>query len=273
MNKPKQIAVLIDGDNADSKHIGNVLNRISTYGHIVIKRVYGDFSKPHLNAWQNAMQKNDIEAIHHFSYTKGKNSTDIQLIIDAMDILHNKLADAFCIVSSDCDFTGIMIRARRSGLYTIGVGKKHTCESFRQTCDTFIEEEKVNETPKENKQEVTKATVVKETQEVIKAIAPKLPGLHIVGKIDLPEEKKVSTYKLPINKEFIRRAFESEADPKSQTVLLSRFAESLKYINPIFDHTNYGYSSFRALCESLAPEYIVEALKDGTTLILRKTNK
>ena len=86
----KKIAVLIDGDNAEAGLIDLVLNEAAKFGRITIKRIYADFTTSAMNSWKNQLNVNAIRPIQKFAYTKGKNSTDSALIIDAMDIMHAK---------------------------------------------------------------------------------------------------------------------------------------------------------------------------------------
>lgn len=183
-----KIAVLIDGDNANAKHIESILTKIKEYGEVVIKRVYGDWSQSQLSSWKAVANKNSIKAIQAFSYIKGKNSTDIALIIDAMDIIHSKRINVFCIVSSDCDFTGLVHRIKEDGHFAIGVGKENSCISFKQACDQFISDiikdtsiEKAITAEKNESKELEKVT--------LKVVAEKLPGLTVIGKIDLNKIK------------------------------------------------------------------------------------
>ncbi len=110
------IAVLIDGDNAQSKLIKELIEEVSKYGKATIRRIYGDWTTPQMNSWKEIINKYSINPIQKFSYTTGKNSTDSSLIIDAMDILHSGSVDGFCIVSSDSDYTGLAKRIREEGL-------------------------------------------------------------------------------------------------------------------------------------------------------------
>src|SRR6187402_2348294 len=100
------IAVLIDGDNAQAKLIKEIIAEVSKYGKVTIRRIYGDWTTQHMNSWKDLINQYSISPMQKFSYTTGKNSTDSSLIIDAMDILHSKSVEGFCIVSSDSDYTG-----------------------------------------------------------------------------------------------------------------------------------------------------------------------
>lgn len=184
MNGSNKIAVLIDGDNASPKKIDLVFEELNTIGEIIIKRVYGDFSRQNLHSWKNVANKHGIKPIHGFNHTKGKNSTDISLIIDAMDIIYKFDFDILCIVSSDCDFTNLINRAKQGGKYTIGVGKQNSCNPYREACDKFIEEESLEKARKSIENIVANSAESDKPNE-LKIEAPKLPGLKIIGKINL----------------------------------------------------------------------------------------
>src|SRR5690554_5444828 len=138
MNKDLNLAVLIDGDNIPSKYIKEMMEEIAKYGTPSIKRIYGDWTKPHLSKWKNILLENAIQPIQQYGYTQGKNATDSAMIIDAMDILYGGKTDGFCIVSSDSDFTRLATRLRESSQYVIGIGEKKTPEPFIVACDKFI---------------------------------------------------------------------------------------------------------------------------------------
>lgn len=138
MIKDIKIAVLIDGDNIPSKYISEMMEEITKYGTPTIKRIYGDWTKPHLSKWKNVLLQNAISPIQQYSYTIGKNATDSAMIIDAMDILYSSKVDAFCLVSSDSDFTKLATRLREAGMQVYGIGEKKTPEPFIVACDKFI---------------------------------------------------------------------------------------------------------------------------------------
>ncbi|EJN6954696.1 NYN domain-containing protein [Aeromonas hydrophila] len=138
LNEHKKIVVLIDADNAQYSKIKYILNEISTHGHIITKRAYGDWSSEHLKNWKTTLNELAIQPIQQFAYTTGKNSTDASLIIDAMDLLYTNRYDAFVIVSSDSDFTKLASRLREAEMYVFGVGEHKTPIAFRNSCDNFI---------------------------------------------------------------------------------------------------------------------------------------
>ena len=136
--KPKKLAVLIDADNSSINSIEPVLEEIAKFGIASVKRVYGDWSSDTLKNWRDVLLPHAITPVQQFAYTKGKDATDMILIIDAMDLLYSGALDGFCIVSSDSDFMPLASRIRESGLMVYGFGRKKTPEAFRKACDKFI---------------------------------------------------------------------------------------------------------------------------------------
>ncbi|TQW01723.1 NYN domain-containing protein [Cordyceps javanica] len=133
-----KIAVLIDSDNAQPCKVALVLAEVAKYGTACVKRAYGDWTETNLSGWKIELLKNSIQPIQQFAYTRGKNSTDAALVIDAMDLLHSRHLNAFCLVSSDSDFTRLAARIRESGLTVYGCGERKTPQPFVVACDKFI---------------------------------------------------------------------------------------------------------------------------------------
>lgn len=136
--KPKKLAILIDADNSSVNSIESVLEEVAKYGIASVKRVYGDWSSDTLKKWRDVLLPHAITPVQQFAYTKGKDATDMILIIDAMDLLYSGALDGFCIVSSDSDFTPLASRIRESGLIVYGFGRSKTPEAFIRACDKFI---------------------------------------------------------------------------------------------------------------------------------------
>ncbi len=132
------LAVLIDADNANPAIIEGLLTEIAKLGFASVKRIYGDWTTPHLAQWKTALLEHSIQPIQQFSYTTGKNATDSAMIIDAMDLLHSGTFDGFCLVSSDSDFTRLASRIRESGKIVYGFGEQKTPRPFVTACDRFI---------------------------------------------------------------------------------------------------------------------------------------
>ena len=133
----RRFALLIDADNVSARYLKPILNELSKYGTVTIKRIYGDWTLTLHAKWKDALLENSITPIQQFGYTQGKNATDSAMIIDAMDILYTDNVDGFCLVSSDSDFTRLASRLRESGRMVIGMGEKKTPTPFRRACDVF----------------------------------------------------------------------------------------------------------------------------------------
>ena len=144
-----RIAVLIDADNTSPKYAEALLEELAKYGTPTIKRAYGDFSSQRLSGWTRELNARAIRAIHQNAFTVGKNSTDSALIIDAMDLLYAGNVEAFALVSSDSDFTGLALRLRESGKIVYGLGRQRTPQSLQNACDRFIALEVLGEEPAE----------------------------------------------------------------------------------------------------------------------------
>jgi uncharacterized LabA/DUF88 family protein len=133
-----RLAVLIDADNIPYSNVRGMLEEIAKYGTPTFKRIYGDWTKPTVAGWKSVLLENAITPVQQYSYTKGKNSTDSAMIIEAMDILYSGKVDGFCIVSSDSDFTRLATRLREAGMKVIGIGERKTPHPFIVACDKFI---------------------------------------------------------------------------------------------------------------------------------------
>lgn len=133
-----RLAVLIDADNASPKIAEGLFDEIAKIGEASVRRIYGDFSGTGQRSWAEILSGHAIIPHQNFAYTKGKNATDIALVIDAMDLLHSGRVDGLCLVSSDSDFTRLATRIREHGIDVYGFGEQKTPESFRNACRRFF---------------------------------------------------------------------------------------------------------------------------------------
>ena len=138
MSHEPRIALLIDADNSPADMIDEVLDELAKEGVINIRRAYGNWKSPHLNGWAALLHDFAIQPMQQFDYTKGKNATDAAMIIDAMDLLYTKQLDGFGIVSSDSDFTPLVMRLRANGLKVYGFGEQKTPKPFVNACSKFL---------------------------------------------------------------------------------------------------------------------------------------
>jgi uncharacterized LabA/DUF88 family protein len=143
--RSRRLAVLIDADNANPARLQGILREVAQYGDATVRRIYGDFTSQSASSWKKLLHQTSVQPMQQFAYTTGKNATDSAMIIDAMDILHSRRVDGFCLVSSDSDFTGLARRIREEGLLVIGFGEKKTPEPFRTACNRFIFTENIDD--------------------------------------------------------------------------------------------------------------------------------
>lgn len=133
-----RLCVLIDADNVPAQHATAIFDEVATLGEASVRRIYGDWSSQRLAKWAEKVAALGLVADQQFANTKGKNASDIGLVIAAMDFLHSGLFDGFVLVSSDSDFTRLAARIREQGLDVYGIGEKKTPEAFRMACKRFI---------------------------------------------------------------------------------------------------------------------------------------
>jgi len=136
-HKEMKIAVLIDAENVASKYISIILTEANNLGNIIIRRIYGDWTNQQMSSWRSVILDNSVQPIQQYSNVSGKNASDSAMIIDAMDLLYQGRVNAFCIVSSDSDFTRLAARLRESEMYVLGMGEQKTPQSFISACSKF----------------------------------------------------------------------------------------------------------------------------------------
>ena len=133
-----RIALLIDADNAPAEMIDEILTELSTFGLINVRRAYGNWTKPGLHGWQSKLLEYAVRPMQQFDYSKGKNATDMAMTVDAMELLYTEQPDAFGIVSSDADFTPLVMHLRAKGAAVYGFGAAQTPRAFVNACSRFL---------------------------------------------------------------------------------------------------------------------------------------
>ena len=234
-NKNNNIAILVDGDNAQPKLLELILEEVSKYGKVTIRRIYGDWTTPQMNSWKDLLNDLSFSPIQKFNYTTGKNSTDSSLIIDAMDILHDKMVDGFCIVSSDSDYTGLAKRIREEGIFVMGVGEKKTPNAFVQSCEIFTYCE--NLMPRKQNEEVLKNA----EQNAKKTDGAVEDDYKTLTKNDI---------------KLIDRAFDMSVDEEVEAYI-STVGGNLRKLKPSFDPRAYGFKNLTQMFHNLKGYEIV----------------
>lgn len=147
----RNIALLIDSDNASPAGIDPVLTVLAELGQVNIRRAYGNWRKPALKSWADLVHRYGIEPQQQFDLTRGKNATDMKMTIDAMDLMYRGRVHGFGIMSSDSDFMPLAMRIRQDGYPVYGFGSPKTPEAFRQACTRFIDVEALIRAEKEER--------------------------------------------------------------------------------------------------------------------------
>ncbi|MEM1110658.1 MAG: NYN domain-containing protein [Pseudomonadota bacterium] len=137
-NSNRRIALLIDCDNVSHKSIEGVLEELAKYGTVNVRHAHGDWNSPSLSGWADKLHPHAIRPMQQFAYTKGKNATDSAMIIDAMDLLYSGNVDGFALMTSDSDFTPLVLRILENGMPVYGFGRKKTPQAFVDACSPFI---------------------------------------------------------------------------------------------------------------------------------------
>lgn len=218
-----RLMLMIDGDNAQASLLPQMLAEVSKYGVMKIRRVYGDWVSPQLKQWKELLHTYALKPEQQFSYTTGKNATDIALIIDAMDFINTAGIDGICIVSSDSDYTPLATRMREKNLFVMGIGRRTTPRSFVNACDVFVYTENLST----NVEDVSSKTL--------------LPASN-------PENKPVL-----VDDERIKRLFRSAFDAAVQDdgwAHLGTFGSSLRQLDPGFDPRTYGHKLLSLLVQA-----------------------
>ncbi|MBP3141604.1 NYN domain-containing protein [Aliivibrio fischeri] len=159
MKDKEKIALFIDADNAPAAKIDSILSELAKFGVVNIRKAYGNWKNCTLKSWEDVLHEYAIQPIQQFDLVKGKNATDIALVIDAMDVLYTKDVDIICIVSSDCDFTPLVTRALADGKFIIGFGERKAPSAFVNSCSKFLylDQEDVENKPVQKKTQSIKS--------------------------------------------------------------------------------------------------------------------
>ena len=234
------LAVLIDADNTPARLSGVIFDEIAALGEAAVRRVYGDFTSNHLSGWSKVQAEHGLVPQHSPAHTVGKNSSDISLVIDAMDLLLSGRFGGFVLVSSDSDFTRLASRIREQGLDVYGIGQQKTPESFRKACKRFIFLENLAGAV------VTPAPTA--TPSAVAVVKPK-PG---------------STDEL---RGLILRAMDA-IDPEGDWVGLGALGQYMMRADPDFDPRTYGHKKLSDMIKSV--KMLETMVEQGNQMMVRR---
>ena len=242
-----RLCVLIDADNVPAGYAEAIFEEIAALGEASVRRIYGDWSAVRLNGWAKKVAMLGLVADQQFSNTKGKNASDIGLVIAAMDFLHTGLFDGFVLVSSDSDFTRLAARIREQGLDVYGIGEKKTPEAFRMACKRFIYVENLGGYD-----------------------LPEEPAVTVVGDVSAKPEPKPQgrPAKEPPQKAIpLIIAAMRAIDPEGEWYSLGQIGQYMVRADPDFDSRTYGAARLSDLVKRLTVRF--EVRKDGNQLMVR----
>ena len=216
----RQIAVLIDFENVGLGSIQWLFDQVSDIGRITVKRAYADWADTRNKAAGNQLLQLGIEPIHRPpSAAAGKNSSDIRLVIDAVELAYQSPVDTFVIASSDSDFAPLVSKLRAAGKVVFGAGRREaTSRTLVISCDRYLYLEQDQSQPRRAR-----------------------PG----------RPPKRQQQQQPIN-DLLARAVKASIDEHGK-VVGSRLHQTIQRLDPGFNFRAMGHSTFTKYLEA-SPE-------------------
>lgn len=233
-----RIALLIDGDNAQPSLTQLILEALERYGQCVIRRVYGDWTAANMSGWHKIGETHAIQLVQQSRYTAGKNANDIAITIAAMEIMQSGKVNAFCIVSSDSDFTPLVMRLKDEGVTVIVVGKPTTPPSLVNASSVFISTDTLNGSAAE--------------QSAKAVVSPKPPkSVNRTSAVKTAKSAKTTPAaakpaKTPNARPLLKKAYEMANKP-DEWMFLAELGQNLRQIDLQFKPQTYGQSTLSQL--------------------------
>jgi uncharacterized LabA/DUF88 family protein len=248
----RNLAMLIDGDNAQATLLSKMIVEAAKYGQVTVRRIYGDWTTTNMKSWKDILNFHAFQPIQQFRYTIGKNATDSAMIIDAMDILHSGAVDGFCLVSSDSDYTRLATRIRETGIFVMGIGEKKTPKPFVNACDVFVYTENlVDREKKASRSRGTRKTTSTKRKSKTKTKA---------------DTENDTESPMPL----LEQAFDM-AVQEDGWARLDMMGSNLYQLDPGFDPRTYGHKQLSRLVGSLKGAFEMRTQEiDGSTLLYVK---
>lgn len=246
----ERVAVLVDCDNTTPDALAFALRKIAQFGRIVVRRGYGNHNT--LTAkWRESLLTHAFSPQLQFQYAAGKNTADIALALDAVELLFDNRADIFCIVTSDSDFAYLCRKLRERGARVYIVGEKKTPEALRNASDEFFELELLRKEPRPPGDH--------------RGAAAAAPGVHHpatgpADRVDLADLADLAAD--------VADLMASSAEGR---VNVSSVGNYLKRADPGFDPKRYGFGRLLDLLQAIAAVRPgMEVIKDGSHWWLRQ---
>jgi uncharacterized LabA/DUF88 family protein len=230
MEAKARIALLIDADNVSARRIDLILNELSGYGETSIRRAYGNWTKSELRGWAGVLHENAIRPMQQYDYSSGKNASDMALVVDAMALLYTDRPEAYAIVSSDGDFTPLVMHLREKGAAVYGFGERKTPEPFKSACSRFLVLDQLDV-----EEEEAAAADTTEAEAEARPVRLRVPTA------ELKKDAKLVT--------LLRRAVQGAADDDGWA-LVGTVGQHIANQSS-FDPRNYGYAKLSKLLEAI----------------------
>jgi len=282
MKNSMRIALLIDADNASVSTLDYVLGEIADLGMANVRRVYGDWGSPRLKGWREALLANAIQPVQQIAYTSKGNASDMAMVIEAMDLLHGGDFDAFALMSSDSDFTPLVMRLRSANMHVYGFGKSQAPTAFKRACSIFFYVDAQEEIApvQEQKADAAASTVIAGASDVSPTIAAQV--LPQVAKVQTASVAAQATIKLVTASKKTKNELRGDT---SLVNLLRNATEATKredgwsHLGTVgqylvnrssFTPKNYGYSTLKPL---IVATDLFELNKDGNHIRAKPASK
>jgi uncharacterized protein (TIGR00288 family) len=243
----ENIALGVREEDLPKFDINNVLERLLLKGNIVLKKAYCDWAR--YKDFKKPMHEASFELIEipHVRQS-GKNSADIHMVVDALDLCYTKEhVDTFVIISGDSDFSPLVSKLRENNKTVIGVGvKSSTSDLLIANCDEFIYYDDLTRKKQSKKKKPSKPATKKPTSKKEDSAAGPSDG------------KKTEAYELVVE------TYEAlvEERGEGQNIWGSMIKQTLKRRKPGFSESYYGFRSFGELLEEAGKDGILNLEKD-----------
>jgi hypothetical protein len=259
------LALLIDGDNISPAFTPSILAEASNFGQLVTRRIYGNWSSPNMQRWREVAAHYALEQKHHGLVAPGKNATDIALVIDALDLLYSGNVQHFCLVTSDSDYTPLVLRLRQAGCLVLGI-----CDTQKAPVALVNAFSVVIPT-----EQFTSQTTGNKTEPMpnnITSLATKQTKAKKTASIAQDSEPTENIQLITLLRQAYKQAL---LEGKSEWVPASSIGHNLKLIEPTFKASTYGHKGLTALLTSKICKEHFESriLKKGQQLEVRPKTK
>jgi len=226
------VALLIDGDNISPDLIAHMLVEAGKFGGVTIRRVYGNWGSPSMQPWKNVTIHYALQQVHSTQIAPGKNAADIALVIDAMDLLYRDHIERFCLVTSDSDYTALVLRLCTAGCMVVGIGRPTTPIALRKACTVFVSTDQLSPATSPSKPTAASSVTLESASSSPPVVTTKM---------------KPNTELTTLLTNAYRDATEGK---KTEWVLISRLGLGLKKLDSAFTTKSYGYKDLSSLVKA-----------------------